>query len=109
MSPPKPRSKWRRRVGLFLLAVAVLLGLDWSRAPQKQWTTRALVATIDLYHATLSPLLPAAGVQCRFTPPCSHYAEGALRRHGALVGGGKTAWRIVRCGPWTEAGTVDPP
>lgn len=91
------------------LAAALALGLDLGRAPDRQLSARFLLLGIDVYQATLSRLMPVAGVRCRFEPTCSHYAEGAIRRHGALVGSGKAAWRILRCGPWTEQGTVDPP
>jgi putative membrane protein insertion efficiency factor len=53
--------------------------------------------------------MPLVGVNCRFKPTCSHYAEGAIRKYGALSGTGRAAWRIVRCGPWTPQGTIDPP
>jgi putative membrane protein insertion efficiency factor len=99
----------RRR---FLLAAAVLLllvGLDLARAPRHQLTARGLVAAIHLYQATLSPVLGHAGVRCRFKPSCSHYAVGAIEKYGALDGSAKAAWRVLRCGPWTPAGTVDPP
>ncbi|MEE8526416.1 MAG: membrane protein insertion efficiency factor YidD [Thermoanaerobaculia bacterium] len=91
------------------LAAALLFALDVSRAPERQLSAKFLLSVIDTYQATLSPLMPSAGVHCRFTPTCSHYAEGAIRRHGALVGSGKAAWRLLRCGPWTAKGTVDPP
>lgn len=68
-----------------------------------------LIAGIELYQATLSPRLPALGARCRFHPTCSHYAVAALRRDGALLGSLRAAGRIVRCGPWTPAGTVDLP
>jgi putative membrane protein insertion efficiency factor len=100
--------EWRRRRWFLALFAALLLG-DLLRAPASQWSARALLAGIDLYQATLSPLMPEAGVRCRFEPTCSHYGEGAIRRHGALGGSVRTAWRIVRCGPWTPLGTVDPP
>ncbi len=91
-------------------AILVLgLSLDLGRAPERQTSARMLVAGIDLYQATLSKLMPVAGVQCRFQPTCSHYAEGSIRKHGALKGTGKAIWRILRCAPWTEKGTVDPP
>ena len=53
------------------------------------------------YRWFISPLLPAA---CRFYPSCSHYAEEALARHGALRGGWLAARRICRCGPWHPGG-----
>jgi len=100
----------RRRRALIIAAVlAVLLGLDLARAPRRQLSARALLGAIHLYQATLSPRMPGLGVKCRFKPTCSHYGEGAIRKYGALVGSVKTAGRILRCGPWTPAGTVDPP
>jgi hypothetical protein len=62
-----------------------------------------------MYQATLSPAMPAMGVRCRFLPTCSHYGEESIEKYGALVGTARAAWRVVRCGPWTAAGTVDPP
>lgn len=68
-----------------------------------------MLAVIDAYQARLSKALSRAGARCRFEPTCSHYGEAVIRRHGALVGGAKAAWRILRCGPWTPPGTADPP
>jgi hypothetical protein len=101
--------RWRLRLLALAVALAVFLAVDWSRPPERQWTTGGLLAAIDLYQATLSPLMPTLGVHCRFRPTCSHYAEGALRRHGAFKGSLRTAWRLLRCGPWTAADTEDPP
>jgi uncharacterized protein len=63
-----------------------------------------LVATIVAYRWTLAG---AVGGQCRFYPSCSHFAEEAIRTHGAVRGSLLSAWRIARCGPFT-AGGVDP-
>jgi len=62
-----------------------------------------LVSLIRLYRLILSAWL---GGQCRFYPSCSHYAEEAVRNHGAFRGSLLAAWRIARCGPFT-AGGVD--
>jgi putative membrane protein insertion efficiency factor len=70
---------------------------------------RTLLAAIRVYQLTLSPHMASWGVRCRFRPTCSHYAEGAIRKNGALVGSARAAWRVLRCGPWTPAGTYDPP
>ena len=83
--------------------------VDLARAPADQLSARLLLGAIDLYQATLSPALARTGARCRFEPSCSHYAEGAVAEDGALVGAARATWRIARCGPWTEAGTVDPP
>ncbi|MBI2237571.1 MAG: membrane protein insertion efficiency factor YidD [Actinobacteria bacterium] len=63
----------------------------------------ALIGLIHLYRLTLGGWL---GGQCRFYPSCSHYAEGAIRTHGAAKGTLMAAWRVLRCGPFT-AGGVD--
>jgi uncharacterized protein len=63
-----------------------------------------LIATIRVYRLLLSGWL---GGQCRFYPSCSHYAEEAVRVHGAVKGTALSAWRIARCGPFTPGG-VDP-
>jgi uncharacterized protein len=61
----------------------------------------ALLAVITTYRATLSGWL---GGQCRFYPSCSHYAEEAIRAHGAVRGTGLAAWRILRCNPFGHGG-----
>lgn len=101
-----------RRFARPLLAAGALVAVvafDLARPPAAQVSARALLAGIDLYQATLSPLLARGGARCRFEPSCSHYGEAAIREDGALVGSARAAWRVVRCGPWTPAGTVDPP
>ena len=91
------------------LVVVLALGADLSRAPESQRSAKALLGAIDLYQATLSRALGAAGARCRFEPTCSHYGEAAIRKYGALKGTGLALARIARCGPWTPAGTYDPP
>lgn len=108
-SEPQAHKPRRRRWLVVAVILLVLFGLDVSRAPEKQWSARLLLGSIDLYQETLSPLMPAMGVQCKFTPTCSHYGEASIRQHGTLVGTAKAAWRVLRCGPWTRDGTVDPP
>ena len=60
-----------------------------------------LLGAIRVYRATLSGWL---GGQCRFYPSCSHYAEDAIRTHGALRGSGLAAWRVLRCNPFGRGG-----
>lgn len=102
------RARGRRAVVLLGLALAGALALDLARAPQRQWTARAELWAIARYRAGLSPWLARGGVRCRFEPSCSRYAEAAIRADGALIGTARAAWRVLRCGPWTPAGTRDP-
>src|ERR1700709_1404578 len=99
----------RRPAAIVLVLFLSLAVLDLSRPPREQWTARGLLAAIHLYQATLSPHLGEMGVRCRFTPTCSHYGEGAIRKYGAWKGSWKTLWRVARCGPWTPAGAFAPP
>ena len=70
------------------------------------WPARAtLCGLICAYRVLLGGVF---GGQCRFYPSCSHYAEGAVRARGAVVGGALAAWRILRCSP-LSAGGFDPP
>ncbi|HEX2254285.1 MAG TPA: membrane protein insertion efficiency factor YidD [Thermoanaerobaculia bacterium] len=99
----------RARLALVLGVVVLLFAADSLRPPERQVSARVLLAGIDVYQATLSPRMPEAGVDCRFHPTCSRYAEGAIRKHGGVLGALRAAGRVARCGPWTPAGTHDPP
>lgn len=97
----------RLRLAATLAVLAIAGGLDLARPPERQLSTRLLVASVRAYQAVGHRIVPRG--QCRFSPTCSRYAETVIRRHGALKGGWLTARRLIRCGPWTPAGTVDPP
>jgi putative membrane protein insertion efficiency factor len=63
-----------------------------------------LIALIEGYRAVLSGWF---GGQCRFAPTCSHYAQEAIRTHGALKGSALATWRVLRCNPYGKGG-LDP-
>ena len=74
------------------------------------WNAQTLVRHgIHAYQRALAPVTARIGIRCRFTPTCSRYAEIVIARDGVMRGGWKAIKRIARCGPWTEAGTLDPP
>jgi len=62
---------------------------------------RALLLLLRGYKWLLSPMLPAS---CRFVPTCSEYAMEAVERFGALHGGVKAGWRLLRCHPFSQGG-----
>ncbi len=41
---------------------------------------------------------------CRFYPTCSEYAVQAISKYGAMKGGVKAVWRILRCNPFNKGG-----
>jgi putative membrane protein insertion efficiency factor len=96
------------RFGAIAIVLLLAVALDLRRAPSEQWTTAAAVGGIHLYQATLSPIYGRMGVQCRFTQTCSHYGEEAIKKYGVAKGGYLASKRILRCGPWTAPGAVDP-
>ena len=98
----------KKRVFAVIAVLVVAIALDLRRPVSAQWSTAAAIGGIHAYQATLSPLYEKVGVRCRFTVTCSHYGEEAVKRYGVARGGYLAAKRILRCGPWTAAGTVDP-
>jgi putative membrane protein insertion efficiency factor len=56
---------------------------------------------IKFYQLAVSPFL---GVNCRFTPSCSHYAGEAISAHGLGKGGILAFKRLLRCQPFAKAG-----
>ncbi|HEU0303441.1 MAG TPA: membrane protein insertion efficiency factor YidD [Gaiellaceae bacterium] len=64
---------------------------------------------LGLVLRTLAPSPGVAGAPtCKYHPTCSAYASQALHKHGVLKGSAKTAWRLLRCNPWSHGG-VDLP
>ena len=84
-------------LGLILLLEALLP----VRFQPSAWVCRG---AIRLYQMTLSGHLPT---QCKFTPSCSHYGLGCVRKYGTVRGGVLTTWRLLRCSPLTRGG-IDP-
>ena len=69
--------------------------------PLKDVPKRILLGLIWVYQSTLGPALPPS---CRYEPSCSHYASGAIQRHGALHGTYLAIRRLLRCQPWGGSG-----
>ncbi len=104
-------------IGLFgrasRLAILVVPGLvlllDLAQVPQRQATAWWLLQGISVYQRNLAGPLSTSGIHCRLEPSCSHYAAAAIGNRGAVIGTVCTIKRLLRCGPWTPAGTWDPP
>lgn len=99
-----------RKLAAYALLVVLVIALhDVFLAPHgRGLAARGAVIAIDEYRAHVSPHLRGV-VRCRFKPTCSAYGRAAILKYGFAKGSLKTAWRIARCGPWTKAGTFDPP
>lgn len=62
---------------------------------------RLLLGLIAAYRRWLSPAL---GRRCRYEPTCSAYAAEAVGRFGAARGLLLSAWRLLRCNPFSHGG-----
>lgn len=58
---------------------------------------KILILFVKFYQYAISPLLPNS---CRYTPTCSQYMIGAVKKYGPLKGGWMGLKRIGRCHPW---------
>ena len=63
------------------------------------------VLFMKLYRKVISPLY---GDVCRYWPTCSRYALESFQQRGLVEGSVRTAWRLMRCNPWSAGGIDDP-
>ncbi|MCZ7584154.1 MAG: membrane protein insertion efficiency factor YidD [Deltaproteobacteria bacterium] len=91
--------KLRRGLWLFLAVFVVLIAADNFRTPERQVSARVLLAAIGAYQHHLASHVPS---HCRFEPTCSEYARLAVGKYGAVRGGLKASWRVIRCSPLTK-------
>jgi putative membrane protein insertion efficiency factor len=61
---------------------------------------KVLTAPIKFYQKWISP---AFAPRCKYYPSCSSYAVTAIETYG-LKGIAMSAWRLVRCNPWSHGG-----
>lgn len=69
--------------------------------PLRRAPAAILAGLIMVYRKVISPLY---GQVCSYYPSCSAYGLEAVTVHGVLRGSGLTAWRILRCNPFTGGG-----
>jgi putative membrane protein insertion efficiency factor len=62
---------------------------------------RSLIAVINFYRNYLSGYKLRC---CRYYPSCSEYAVEAIEKKGALKGLLLSAFRIIRCNPFSKGG-----
>ena len=56
---------------------------------------------LHLYRAIISPNLRP---RCKYYPSCSAYGVQAVRELGVIRGSIVTAWRVMRCNPFSHGG-----
>lgn len=97
------RHRWKFAIWS-LLALTVYLTAESFLPASAQPTARLGVALIHGYQATGSKVMQASGVECRYEPSCSHYAEDAISYYGTVDGVLRACGRLWRCSPWGGSG-----
>ena len=62
---------------------------------------KLLINLIKLYRKYISPM---KSTKCPYYPCCSQYGLEAVEKYGAVKGGALTAYRILRCNPFSKGG-----
>jgi putative membrane protein insertion efficiency factor len=60
-----------------------------------------VILLVKGYRKAISPLY---GDVCRYYPTCSAYGLGQFQQRGVILGAVLTAFRIIRCNPWSQGG-----
>ncbi|MDC1211927.1 membrane protein insertion efficiency factor YidD [bacterium] len=63
--------------------------------------SKLFIFLIRFYQGAISPLYPAT---CRYTPTCSEYSVGSIKKYGPWKGGKLALKRISSCHPWGGSG-----
>ena len=65
---------------------------------------KIMIFLLKVYKKTISPMISACGIHCKYYPTCSEYTKQAIMKYGVLKGsiiGGK---RILKCNPFSKGG-----
>jgi putative membrane protein insertion efficiency factor len=60
-----------------------------------------LIALLRGYQKFISPYFAP---RCKYYPTCSQYSIDAIKQYGSLRGVAMTAWRLIRCNPFSHGG-----
>ena len=81
----------------------------WVTHKILQIPKQSLLFLIRTYQRTISPdhgwfKARNPNGYCKFYPTCSSYGKKVIKKHGLIIGGFKTLYRILRCNPWNKGG-----
>ncbi len=60
-----------------------------------------LIFLLRGYQKFISPFFAP---RCKYYPTCSQYSIDAIREFGSVKGVAMTAWRLLRCNPFSHGG-----
>ena len=65
---------------------------------------KILIFLLKMYKKTISPIVSACGIHCKFYPSCSEYMVQAIEKYGAIKGGLLGFKRLLKCNPFSKGG-----
>ena len=65
---------------------------------------KILIFLLKMYKKTISPVVSACGIHCKFYPSCSEYMVQAIEKYGAIKGGLLGFKRLLKCNPFSKGG-----
>ena len=65
---------------------------------------KILIFLLKMYKKTISPIVSACGIHCKFYPSCSEYMAQAIEKYGAIKGGLLGFKRLLKCNPFSKGG-----
>lgn len=63
-----------------------------------------LIFIIKGYQKTISPIISAFGIKCKFYPSCSEYMMQAIKKYGCIKGIYLGVKRLLKCHPFAKGG-----
>ena len=68
---------------------------------------KIFIFIIKIYKKTISPIISACGIHCKYYPTCSEYTMQAINKYGCIKGSFLGVKRILKCNPFSK-GVYDP-
>ena len=65
---------------------------------------KVIIFLLKLYKKTISPIISACGIHCKFYPTCSEYTIQAVEKYGVIKGSFLGVKRILKCNPFSKGG-----
>ncbi len=65
---------------------------------------KIFIFIIKIYKKTISPIISACGIHCKYYPTCSEYTMQAINKYGCIKGSFLGVKRILKCNPFSKGG-----
>ena len=65
---------------------------------------KIFIFIIKIYKKTISPIISACGIHCKYYPTCSEYTMQAINKYGCIKGSFLGVKRILKFNPFSKGG-----